>query len=380
MSVHRERRRNGSATFIVRWREGSRNRRRTFDRRRDAELWEAEVRRRRQLGALHTLDAGSETLNVYVSETFVVAYMAGLARATQEHYTSTYDIHIAPSLGDVALRDITPESVARWQAARLSAQAGPVAVRRAIELLGTILQRAFEGQRIQSNPARAVRRPRLPRREEVRPLSPTAIEAMRAYLLGGGSEHPQRDATLVTMLAYSGLRPGEALALRWGDVRDNTLLVQRSASYGEAKGTKTGANRSVRLLGPLKHDLSAWRLASGRPDASGLVFPAAEGGIWSKAAYQSWRRRAFGRAVSAAGIETARVYDLRHSFASLMLHEGRSVIDVARQLGHDARLTLTHYGHVIAELDDEPCRPAEDAIRAARAANVPPQFLAASGA
>jgi integrase len=60
-------------------------------------------------------------------------------------------------------------------------------------------------------------------------------------------------------------------------------------------------------------------------------------------------------------------YDLRHSFASLLLHEGRSVTYVARQLGHAATLTLTlnTYGHVIDELDDSPHIPAEDAIRAA---------------
>jgi integrase len=51
---------------------------------------------------------------------------------------------------------------------------------------------------------------------------------MRAYLLANGSEHPQRDATFVALLAYAGLRPGEALALRWGDIRERTLLVQRA--------------------------------------------------------------------------------------------------------------------------------------------------------
>ena len=64
-------------------------------------------------------------------------------------------------------------------------------------------------------------------------------------------------------------------------------------------------------------------------------------------------------------------YTLRHSFASLLLHEGRSVIYVARQLGHDARLTLTRYGHVMDELEDQPRLEAEHAIRAAR---VPSQF------
>ena len=60
--------------------------------------------------------------------------------------------------------------------------------------------------------------------------------------------------------------------------------------------------------------------------------------------------------------------DLRHSFASLLLHEGRSVIYVARQLGHDARLTLTHYGHVIDELEEQPRITAESAIADARLA------------
>jgi hypothetical protein len=103
------------------------------------------------------------------------------------------------------------------------------------------------------------------------------------------------------------------------------------------------------------------------------VFPARDGGPWSLPAYQSWRRRAFDRAVRAAGVEHTTPYALRHSFASLLLHEGRSVIYVARQLGHDARLTLTRYGHVIDELDDQPRIDAETAIQAAR---VPSQFPA----
>ena len=66
---------------------------------------------------------------------------------------------------------------------------------------------------------------------------------------------------------------------------------------------------------------------------------------------------------------------LRHSFASLLLHEGRSVIYVARQLGHDPRLTLTRYGHVIDELEDQPRTDAEETIRQARVPHrVPSQF------
>jgi integrase len=176
-----------------------------------------------------------------------------------------------------------------------------------------------------------------------------------------------RDATLISVLAYAGLRPGETLGLRWGDVRERTLLIQRSTSLGAEADTKTRQHRTVRLLAPLASDLRVWRFAAGRPDDHELGFSGGEGAPWTQAAYQSWRRRAFARAVQAAGLTHAGPYDLRHSFASLLLHEGRSVIYVARQLGHDARLTLTCYGHVIDELEDMPLIEAEAAIASARA-------------
>jgi integrase len=109
-------------------------------------------------------------------------------------------------------------------------------------------------------------------------------------------------------------------------------------------------------------------MAAGRPDDSQLVFPGKGGQLWTQAAYQSWRRRAFRGALEAAGLGHARPYDLRHSFASLLLHEGRSVIYVARQHGHDARLTLTRYGHVIDELEESPQIDAEGANAKARRA------------
>jgi integrase len=109
-------------------------------------------------------------------------------------------------------------------------------------------------------------------------------------------------------------------------------------------------------------------VSSGPLNESALVFPGTEWRLWTKTDWDNWRARQFARAAAAIALEGARPYDLRHSFASLLLHEGRSVMYVARQLGHDARLTLSTYGHVIDELDDSPQLPAEDAIRAARTA------------
>ena len=124
----------------------------------------------------------------------------------------------------------------------------------------------------------------------------------------------------------------------------------------------------MRVLQPLATDLREWRLRAGRPGEKTLLFPSAAGAPWTLAAYQSWRRRAFKRALEAAGVDHGRPYDLRHSFASLLLHEGRSVIYVARQLGHDARLTLSTYGHVMDEFEDAPRLDAQTAIAEARAA------------
>lgn len=359
----------------------------TFDRERDAKDFDADVRLRRQRGALGEMNAGTETLDAYVRNTWAPTYAVALQPKTRETYAALYRAHLAEPLGSTALRDFTPELIARWQAERLARKAGPTAVRRALELLGGILQRAAEAQRIPSNPARLVRKAPLPRRAEVRPLAPVTVEAMRGHALNppprvvpaskpgqrqraayaAAMKPDPRTAILILLMAYAGLRPGEALALQWADVRENTLLVERAASLGEVKDTKTGAHRSVRLLAPLAADLKAWRLQSGRPAATALVVPAASGGPWTRAAYDSWSKRVFHRAAEAVNRPESTPYDLRHSFASLLLHEGRSVIYVARQLGHGAQLTLSTYGHVIEELEETPQLDAETAIRNARA-------------
>src|SRR5581483_11074132 len=72
--------------------------------------------------------------------------------------------------------------------------------------------------------------------------------------------------------------------------------------------------------------------------------------------------------VDAAGIANVRPYDLRHSFVSLLIAEGRSIVDVARQAGHSPTMALDTYGHVFDELDGSEQLRAEDAIREARAA------------
>jgi integrase len=353
--------------WVVRWREGGQRPQRTFDRKADADLFDAEITRRKRLGTLAQLDAGAETLDDYVEHAWGGSHTAHLSARTLEYYAQLYDFHISPTLGSVALRTITPEMIGFWQTALVRAGVGRPTVQKARTLLGAILQRAFESQRIPFNPQRLTRPVATPPRREVQPLAPARVEAIRELLArpGGGRHDLQwmrrRDATLVSVLAYAGVRPEEARLLRWGDVRDETLLVY------SPKTARTRPSRTVRLLAPLAQDLREWRLICGRPDDTEPVLPGQDRQPWSQNAYAQWRGRAWKDALAELGIAYRSPYALRHSFASLLAHEGRSLPHIAGQLGHSVAVCARTYQHVMVELEDKPRIPAEDAIRDARA-------------
>jgi integrase len=130
-----------------------------------------------------------------------------------------------------------------------------------------------------------------------------------------------RDATLLVVLAYAGLRPQEALGLPWSNVRGRTLLIDRAQSDEGLKDTKTGGTRSVRLLAPLTADLAAWRLAGGPLIGGALVFPTRDGELWRDHDWANWRRRVFDPLAATVGVSGMRPYDLRHAFCSLLIGE-----------------------------------------------------------
>jgi len=115
----------------------------------------------------------------------------------------------------------------------------------------------------------------------------------------------QRDATILSVLAYAGLRPGELRALRWGDVRKTTITVERAARPdGTIKSTKNHERRAVRLLAQLAADLAELRRAAGNPTDDVLVLPVGEPAAdahpnavaWTKTDLQIWRARRWDKA------------------------------------------------------------------------------------
>jgi integrase len=172
----------------------------------------------------------------------------------------------------------------------------------------------------------AVRKPNVRRQREVRPVSPFTVERLRAVAVKR-RKHGPRDAVLIGLLAYAGLR---------------------------------------RLLAPLASDLTGWRLLGDEPGDEALLFPNGKGGVWNDPAWQTWHRDSWRPACRAISLEGARPYDLRHSFVSLLISEGRSVVDVARQAGHSPTMTLDVYAHVFDEFDIAERVSAEDQIEQAR--------------
>jgi len=72
-----------------------------------------------------------------------------------------------------------------------------------------------------------------------------------------------RDATLVCVLAYAGLRPGEALALEWRHIRERTILVD--ALVRRSEGDEDRPDSDGPIVRSAAADLAEWQLACGRP-------------------------------------------------------------------------------------------------------------------
>lgn len=390
--------------WMVRWRENGSNRGRRFDRKSDADAWERELRRRRQLGplALSQLTTRAATLGQWIADRWAPEHAATLEQSTRDRYADAYRLHIEPWLGDLPLTELTVGRLRGWQAERLADGVGAGTIDKARTILSSVLRHAAESEAIPGNPLTLVRAPLAEHRDSVTPLAPITVETIRTALAGtmdirvperirrGGvrvtgyvvpdERDPlarQRDATIVSVLAYAGLRPGELRALRWGDIRKATITVERAARPdGTIKSTKNHERRAVRLFAPLAADLAELRRAAANPADDVLVLPPVgepaadahpDAEAWTKTDWQVWRARRWDKACKLAGRPTSpRPYDLRHSFASLLLAEGRSVHYVARRLGHSPALTLSTYGHLFAEYEHADRINAEAEIRRAR--------------
>src|SRR3954447_21576815 len=163
MIEKRERRRRDGSTYIVWrvrwWDETHRQRSKSFDRAADARGFEAKIRTLKRTGALADLDAGRETLAEFVDEWWRVYAGPNLERATLRSYASFWNSHALPRLGEVPLRELTPQRIAYFRADLEQAGVGIEAIRKTMTMLQGVLQRAVEWGRVPTNAVKMTRKP-----------------------------------------------------------------------------------------------------------------------------------------------------------------------------------------------------------------------------
>jgi integrase len=218
--------------------------------------------------------------------------------------------------------------------------------------LSTVLSDAADDGYIATNPAFSAGRKRgkkaealtpAERLQAVRPLSWEERDALLAE-----AESDRRHFAVFMTLAKAGLRPGEAFGIKPGDLdfRNQTIRIERAATDdGVVKDTKTHETRTVDLtpdlFATLKRHLTwlkaeALRAGSGEPE---WMFPRDDGSLMNK----DYVGVVFRRLLKRAGLAHHRVYDLRHTYASLLLADGAPITYIAEQLGHSSSATTLRY-------------------------------------
>jgi len=212
-----------------------------------------------------------------------------------------------------------------------------------LALFKQMLKCAVDWGYLTAVPLAGVKKLRRPRRDL--PLwSPAEI---RKFLL----EAPEGWRTVWLVGIFAGLRPGEIQAMswesqNWPDFAANKIHVTCAFEAESKVLGPTKTDRSVRLVDMVPGVRQALLVLPSRT-AGRLVFPGADGGMFSR----SNMKRAWRRTLKKTGVRRIRPYDLRHTFASLLITAGKNPLYIARQMGHySAGFTLDTYGHLMEAL------------------------------
>lgn len=358
-----DRRPNGR--WRARYRDGlGRQHSRHFDRKLDARRWLATVEVARSRG--EWVDPGLSRMPVGEWALDWLDAQVQLKPSTRARYRVALERHVFPTWERVPLASVSYTDVAAWVADLVAGGLAPATVRYAHRVFSLTLAHAVRAGRLARNPAEGVPLPRLVRKPAVfldHGQVAELAEACEPYGL------------LVRFLAYTGLRWGEATALRVHRldlVRRRVTVATAFVSIGGqlVEGTpKSHRSREVPVPRFLARQLGE-HVAELDPRA--LVFTTPAGAPLRSS---NFRQRVWLPAVAACGLEGLRVHDLRHTAASLAVKSGANPKVVQQMLGHaSAAMTLDVYAGLFnADLDDVADRLDEAASRAAGVSQVCPE-------
>lgn len=356
-------------------------RKRGFARKRDAENYLASVTVSKATGDY--IDPSRGKVLVSSLSTAWLRKKSGLKPSTYDKLESAWRVHVEPKWGHRVVSSILPSEVEAWiqdmregtaptartgKESKRSYALGATVQLRNLGVLAGILDDAVRDKRITTNPARGLEN--LPQKApdmERRYLTDEEVARFAAAVA-----HPVR-SVLILVLAYTGLRWGEATALRVKDinplrkrihVRQNAVDVHGTIHLGSPKSWEL---RTVPLVDFLVDSVKELCEGKGPDD---LVFEGRAGGHLLRPKGDAEGTSWFRVAQKTANLDRFRIHDLRHTAASLAISSGANVKVVQNMLGHkSAAMTLDTYSDLFdSDLDDVADRMSKRGATTARAA------------
>jgi integrase len=304
-----------------------------------------------------------QTLGEWLTE-WVATYNRGNRESTRDSYARVLRLYVLThSVADVKLQNLSAAMLVRhWSQVRESGgQGGKPLSARTVRYAHTVvvkaLNQAVTDKLIPDNPAAKVGR-------ELGKGASRDVAAWPHDVLASFLATTQQDRlhSLWVVLAHTGMRRGEALALRWEDVdldAGSVRIARAVADTGSGAvygGTKTDEARTVPLNASARSALRAWRAQQNEERmrnrlvwttdkaAGDLVFTWEDG----RHVAGSYVSKAFAKSVKAAELPALSLHGLRHTFATHLLRERVPVHTVSKLLGHASPvMTLNIYAHVI---------------------------------
>lgn len=342
MSIETITRKNGDHYRAV-VRLGRKRVSKTFPRKADAKKWEAEML---SLGKPQSSPTPTCTVTLnQLNERFETEYSPiHNSPSTLINHQSIYGTYLRNELGETSIVDLTTETIEAYLTyLRRDKGKSHGRVNRVRQLLHTVLNKAVTWNLLQTNPVSRIEK--LPEQDyyaldTIRFLSREECSTLLEWLL----IHDQWLYPKVVLLLHTGIRYGEAAALRVQDVRLNAqnphLLICRSrcrhtGKFGPPKSKRT------RVI-PLSSGLSSFvkTLTQGKKLEDPLLWTDWTEGRWPTKTYDH-----FCRATKATGVSKITLHDLRHCYAVRFLENGGHIYSLKEMLGHRDIKTTMRYSH-----------------------------------
>jgi integrase len=264
---------------------------------------------------------------------------------TQKKYVRLYEIHIKPHFEKKRLDKIKPSELARWQNSLLTKITGKT-VKGVRTVFYTIFEDARKDEIIDRNPFTLIR---APHEEEFRVKNPFSVEEIFTIL----KAMPERIRAFFAIGFFTGLRTGEIIGLKWEDFdfEDRSFRVERSRRMGIESLPKTkNSVRTVEIINTLMPFLREHRKLSHKESV--YVFETFQGvpfNTCDKISSHYWKP-----ILEKLSIPYRNLYQMRHSFASLMISNGEDILWVSNMLGHKhSSMTLEKYARYVRQKNRE---------------------------